>query len=75
MKLSEMIKNLQEFMNEYGDMECYYAIDDEGNDYRPITYKPSLYCIFKYNGEIHDIEDTGWMEMDSEDYDEICVVN
>ena len=75
MKLSEYIKNLQSFMNEYGDLDCWYAIDDEGNGYHPVTYKPSLYCIFKYNGAVHDIEDTGWLEMGSDEYEEICVVN
>ena len=29
MKVSEMIKNLQDFMEENGDIDCYYAEDDE----------------------------------------------
>jgi hypothetical protein len=75
MKLSEYIKNLQSFMDRYGDLDCWYETDDEGNEYHPIVYEPSLYCIFKHNGEVHDIEDTGWLEMESNEYDEICVVN
>ena len=31
MKVSEMIKNLQEFIEKNGDLDCYYAVDDEGN--------------------------------------------
>ena len=31
MKVSEMIENLQNFMNENGDLDCWYAKDDEGN--------------------------------------------
>lgn len=30
MKISQMIKNLQSFMSEHGDLDCYYAVDDEG---------------------------------------------
>ena len=43
MKISEMIKNLQEFMAKHGDIECYYAVDDEGNAYHPVYFKPSKY--------------------------------
>ena len=75
MKISEMIKNLQEFMDECGDMDCWYSIDDEGNAYHPISYSPSLMCVLKYNREIITLEDAGWNEYNPEDYDEICVVN
>lgn len=75
MKISEMIKNLQEFMNECGDLDCWYAIDDEGNAYHPVNYEPTMMCVEKYNGEIRTLEDIDWMEDDPEDYDKICVVN
>ena len=75
MKISEMIKNLQDFMAEYGDLECWYASDDEGNEYHKVSYEPSLMCVDTYNGEVMTLEDTGWMELDDEDYDNICVVN
>ena len=75
MKISEMIQNLQEFMEEYGDLECWYASDDEGNAYHQVSYNPSLMCVDKYNGEVMTLEDAGWMELYEEDYTEICVVN
>ncbi|MBQ8570308.1 MAG: hypothetical protein IJ444_02220 [Kiritimatiellae bacterium] len=75
MKISEMIKNLQEFMEEYGDLECWYASDDEGNEYHKVYYEPSLLCVDKYDGEIHTLEDVGWIGAPIEDYDKICVVN
>lgn len=62
-------------MEECGDLDCWYASDDEGNEYHPVSYKPSAYCIFHYNGEVHHIEDTGWLEMEPDEYTEICVVN
>lgn len=43
MKLSEYIQNLQNFMEEHGDMDCYYAIDDEGNGYQSVNYAGSLF--------------------------------
>lgn len=43
MKISEIIKNLQSFMSEHGDLDCYYAEDDEGNCYHEVYYKPSLF--------------------------------
>lgn len=75
MKISEMIKNLQEFMEECGDLDCWYAIDDEGNAYHPVSYHPSLYCVSNYDGEVCTVEDAGWMEWEPKDYTEICVVN
>ena len=75
MKISEMIKNLQEFMNEHGDLDCWYAIDDEGNAFHPVSYNPSLMCVLKYSGEVMTHEDAGWREEDPEDCDDICVVN
>ena len=77
MKISEMIKNLQEFMEEYGDLECWYASDDEGNAYDKVHYEPSLMCVSKCgcDYEVMTLEDAGWMELDDEDCDKICVVN
>lgn len=75
MKISEMIKNLQELMEECGDLECWYAIDDEGNGYNQVVYEPSTYCIFHDDGEVHHIDDADALEMEPEEYTKICVVN
>ena len=75
MKISEMIKNLQEFMVENGDLDCWYARDDEGNGYQRIYYDPSLYYVNEYN-EVYTQED--WDEADEDDRDDlkpICIVN
>ena len=75
MKISEMIQNLQEFMAEHGDLDCYYAVDDEGNDYKGIYYTPTLF----YADEEDDVYSRyDWDEMDEEDREgltPICVVN
>lgn len=75
MKISEMIKNLQEFMAEHGDLDCWYAEDDEGNGYKAVYYDPSLYYVNAY-GDVYHQED--WDEADEDDRADltpICIVN
>lgn len=62
-------------MDAYGDLECWYAEDDEGNGYHTVYFSPSLRYIDKYN-DIYSCK-----EVEDEDLDEvvllkkICVVN
>lgn len=75
MKISEMIKNLQEFMDEHGDLDCFYAIDDEGNGYGKVHYEPSLYYTAEWFDTLYTDEDLGWMETDPDDCTAVCVIN
>ena len=75
MKISEMIANLQEFMKAHGDLECYYATDDEGNAYHPVYYGPSCYYVNE-DGEMYNEEDV--LNEDPEDVEDlkpVCIVN
>ena len=75
MKISEMIQNLQEFMKAHGDLECYYATDDEGNAYHPVYYGPSCYYVNE-DGEMYKEEDI--LNEDPEDIEDlkpVCIVN
>jgi hypothetical protein len=75
MRISEMIKNLEAVMASQGDLECYYAVDDEGNAYHPIFFEPSVFYVNKY-GDIFQEEDI--KDEDPEDIAElkrICIVN
>ena len=75
MKVSEMINNLKEFMEAYGDLDCYYATDDEGNEYREVYYDPSMYYI-NSDGDVYQQEDFDDAdEEDREDLRPICIVN
>ena len=75
MKISEMITNLQEFINEHGDLYCYYAVDDEGNAYCEVRYPPSMYYVNEY-GDVFQQEDYNEIdEEDRKDLTAICVVN
>lgn len=74
MKISEMIKNLQEFMAENGDLECWYATDDEGNGYSEIHYTPSKYYVDE-DDNVMQREDLEEYELHIEDVKPICIVN
>ena len=74
MKISEMIKNLQEFMNEHGDLDCWYAADDEGNGFQPVSYDPSVWYANKYR-ELRTLRDIEEGEEALEDYTKVCLVN
>lgn len=74
MKISEMIKNLEEFMEEYGDIDCWYATDDEGNGYHEVYFDPS----FRYvddEGDMHTKKDLEECEIDIEDVTPVCIIN
>ena len=75
MKISEMIENLEAVMAANGDIEVWYAVDDEGNAYHPIYYSPSVYYVNQYD-EVFQEEDLE--DEDPEDIVEltqICIVN
>jgi hypothetical protein len=38
MKLSEKISELQAVLDKHGDLECIYASDPEGNEFRPADH-------------------------------------
>ena len=75
MKVSEMIKNLQEFMKEHGDLECWYAVDDEGNDYNEIYYTPTKFYVNNFEDVFQQEDYDEADEEDKKDLTPICVVN
>lgn len=75
MKISNMIRNLETVMLANGDLEVWYAVDDEGNAYHPIHWAPSVYYVNQY-GDVFQDEDLE--DEDPEDVAEltpICIVN
>lgn len=78
MKVSEMIKNLQDFMEENGDIDCYYAVDDEGNGYNEVYYKPTLMLEAPY-GDLYSVkeieEDDSLDEDERGEFKKVCIVN
>lgn len=75
MKISEMIKNLQEFMVEHGDLDCWYATDDEGNDYHEVYYDPSFRYVDEDGTVYQDEEDLEACEVEIEEVTPVCIVN
>lgn len=74
MKISDMIKNLQEFMAKNGDLECWYAVDDEGNAYHEVYFKPSKYYSSEEHGVLQD-EDLEYYGLHKMDVEPICIIN
>lgn len=75
MKISEMIRNLQDVAYKYGDLECWYAVDDEGNRYSSIHFEPSVYYANAY-GDVFQEEDLECEdEEDITELTRICIVN
>lgn len=75
MKISNMIRNLETVILANGDLEVWYAVDDEGNAYYPIHWAPSVYYVNQY-GDVFQDEDLE--DEDPEDVAEltpICIVN
>lgn len=79
MKLSEYIDGLKTFLNNYGDLECYYAVDDEGNYFVKTSYCGTLCYIPRRNKDRHKTDELyteeDIVEYEMEDTIQICVVN
>lgn len=56
MKLSGMIENLNEIYRLYGDLECVYSVDEEGNAFHGVYFEPSV-GIFSDGEFVADMED------------------
>ena len=75
MKVSEMIENLEEFKAKYGNIECWYTEDDEGNGYYKVYFEPSLYYVDSDGTVYNDEEELEYCGVNIEDVKPICVVN
>ena len=75
MKISGMIKNLQEFKRQHGDLNCWYAVDDEGNEHHEVFWPPSLYYVDDDGNVYPNIEDFEDCDLTAEDVDLICIIN
>lgn len=78
MKLSQYIAELQSFLKDHGDLNCFYASDDEGNSYQRVSYTGSLLYTNDpdgYNAEMYCEEDFKEMLEDGDELTPVCVVN
>ena len=75
MKISEMINNLTAFMEKHGDLECWYAVDDEGNDYHPVYYDPSFRYVDEEGTVYSDMEDLEYADLTESEVSPICLIN
>lgn len=75
MKISEMIANLEEFKAKYGDLDCWYATDDEGNEYHEVYYDPSFRYVDEDGEMYNDEEDLEECDIYREDLTPVCLIN
>lgn len=75
MKISDMIRNLYEFMKENGDLECWYAVDDKGNGYREVHFPPSLYYANEDDEVYQSLQDFDFDEEYVDNIRQICIIN
>lgn len=83
MKLSEYIAGLQAFLDAHGDMDAYYAADDEGNSYQGVGYAGALYYLPEHEKDewhpsLIGADDTEYIsELEEEETEliPVCVVN
>jgi hypothetical protein len=78
MKLSKYIADLQVFLKKHGDLNCYYASDDEGNSYQACGYSGSILYTdtpeaYRLDSVINEDELEEFFE--DGDYSPVCVVN
>lgn len=63
-----MVKLLNEIKDEYGDLDCWYSKDDEGNGYYPVGFDPSV--MFKPFSDQYELcskdEITEYFDVDEE---------
>lgn len=83
MKLSEYIVGLQAFLQENGDMDAYYAADDEGNAYQDVGHAGSLFYLPEHEKDewrpdlvgSDDEEYIAELKEDETELIPVCVVN
>ena len=61
-------------MLEHGNLEYWYAEDDEGNAHHEVHYSPSLYYVDEDCNVYSCIEDAEYC-VDIKDIRAICIVN
>jgi len=75
MKISKMINNLQEFMSKHGDIECWYAKDEEGNGYERVYFEPSRFFVDECDEVFCEDDVDDMYEEDKVNLTPICIVN
>ena len=74
MKLKEFIKQLEELVEknpEYREFEVVYSVDDEGNQYFPVEYEPSI-GLYR-DGEFYCSHELKDFDLASEKPNSICI--
>lgn len=74
MKASKLIKALQETIEEHGDLELVYSIDEEGNSFHKVYFTPTIGNFSNFDFITKENIDDDYFD-DQEDYpiNAICI--
>ncbi len=78
MKLTKYIEELNKFLKEHGDLECYYSSDDEGNRYQKVDCCGTRMWVSDLEEYMPDMIEEEYLinyEEDDECPIPVCVVN
>lgn len=78
MKVSQVIKNLQEFMDKYGDCECFHMVGDNVHDYHldyDSTDGETLCLYLTWEGLFCSKEHIDKYEYPDNEYELVCILN
>lgn len=76
MKISEVVKVLNQYKKKFGDLDVVYSSDEEGNSYGKVFYHPTPGCFLSEDQEFVGAKSDGVFPPDvAECYDEPLTIN
>ena len=69
-KISDLIARLSEIKEIHGDLECYYASDDEGNSYQRVAYPANTMYLGENNEIVSPVD-----SKEANKYKFVCCIN
>ncbi len=74
MKISKIVNNLEEFMEKYGDVECWYVADEEYGSCKKMNCYPDI-AFATIDDEIVSYDEIIKYEYKENEYESICLMN
>lgn len=71
MKITELINQLNEELNNHGDMEVILSKDEEGNEFKK-AYLADTYVVVKDDPDFYPIEDPD--EYEADELDSVLII-
>lgn len=69
-RISDLIARLSDIKEIHGDLECYYASDDEGNSYQRVAYPANTMYLNNDNEIMSPLS-----VKEAKEYKHVCCIN